>query len=153
MVRQRGGRGSVVVGGGTVMILILARGISYNTQCLDACLRSSAQRFAAATVSHYLIILALFGLMLLLLSALILVRDAMSASLSSFVHCPWCFSGVNWRWCAHGGSISLQRRGWGHGRSRPWGASSVDGCLWARHDHWHIANDWAVVGSFPLWQT
>ena len=49
VVQQRGGRGGVVVGGVTVVIVVLARGISCNTQCLDACLRSSARRFTAAT--------------------------------------------------------------------------------------------------------
>jgi len=40
-----------VVGGVTMVIVVLARGIGYNTQCLDARLRSSARHFAAATAS------------------------------------------------------------------------------------------------------
>ena len=39
------------MGGVTVVIVLLTRGIGYNTQCLDARLRSSAQNFAAATAS------------------------------------------------------------------------------------------------------
>eukprot|EP00579_Thalassiosira_antarctica_P004073 CAMPEP_0201905982 /NCGR_PEP_ID=MMETSP0902-20130614/56788_1 /ASSEMBLY_ACC=CAM_ASM_000551 /TAXON_ID=420261 /ORGANISM="Thalassiosira antarctica, Strain CCMP982" /LENGTH=179 /DNA_ID=CAMNT_0048440107 /DNA_START=644 /DNA_END=1181 /DNA_ORIENTATION=+ len=51
VVQRRGGRGGIVVGGVTMVIVVLARGIGYNTQCLDARLRSSARHFAAATAS------------------------------------------------------------------------------------------------------